>query len=145
MHLMFYFLFSELTLLLFKTIFSPLRILCLLIIFISLPQFFSYLPHYLHIQFCSLKKKTQPLETVCAAWIRLCGLPLEHGWLTRGHTLGKTLLPNFLAGVRTLYTTPISMLGFSLAWVCTYFVHSVTNTVSSHVQLPHCVQKVVSL
>lgn len=69
------------------------------------------------------------------SWI--CGFPLKHDWLTRGCTLRKKILvlpkASWLGWDFT--SNAISMLGFVLAWVCMYFVHSVINTVNSYMQL----------
>lgn len=67
----------------------------------------------------------------------ICGFPLKDDWLTRGCTLRKKILvlpkASWLGWDFT--SNAISMLGFVLAWVCMYFVHSVINTVNSYMQL----------
>lgn len=48
----------------------------------------------------------------------------------------------YLLGSRgTWYPSPLSKLGFGLAWVCTHLVQDVTTTVHSSLQLPCCDRK----
>lgn len=77
-------------------------------------------------------------------------LLLKNSWLTRGYTLRenclsisqKVTVDNSFMG-RILHPTSIFMLGFDGAWssTCFFFLHVVTTTVNSYMQLPCCIWK----
>jgi hypothetical protein len=83
-----------------------------------------------------------------------CGLPVEHGQLTRGYTLRENWLSLFqklttangsTARNRIPCSTPLSMLGFGLPWAYRALVYAVPTAMSTYVQLSCWVQKPLSL
>jgi hypothetical protein len=86
------------------------------------------------------------------------GLPMKSGQLTKCYTLPRVIhLQNAVClfhSVKLIITSnsmawgsilcpTLLPLGFGLAWDCTGFEHAIKNTVSSYVQLPCCVQKIM--
>lgn len=80
------------------------------------------------------------------------GLLLEHRRRSKTHTFKKmyflSLQPianNSLAMGGISYPIPLALLGFGQSWVCTGFMHAVTNALSSCSVALTCSESTVSL
>lgn len=111
----------------------------------------SFLPFFLFLPSC-LKPNKSNLFSLCYSWV--CGLTLECGWPSRGHTLKlnwlslsqKPSLAN-ISSVRgeTLCLAPSPWWDFCLTWASKGLMHMITTAGSSCVQLPCYVLKTASL